>query len=78
MLESGMQVYATEAGGAPELRRFFPSQLRPFPPRGEVEPGKLDDPEVTGYDGEFNWTTIAGRYLEAVSVATMSRRPEDG
>lgn len=59
MLESGMPVYATEAGGVPDLAPFFPGSLRPFPPPpGSVAPAS----PPTGYDEAFSWAAIAERY----------------
>jgi glycosyltransferase involved in cell wall biosynthesis len=62
MLESGMPVYATNAGGVPELRNYFRSQLRPFPPHGGLDLGPPDNPTISGYDNDFAWATIAERY----------------
>jgi glycosyltransferase involved in cell wall biosynthesis len=63
MLESGMTVYATDAGGATELRPYFPRQLQQFPPTLEkrVEPA-LDDIEKSGYLARWNWDRIAEDY----------------
>lgn len=62
MLEAGLPVYATEAGGVEDLKPFFPLDLRPFPPPfGPVSPAG-DDPAATGYYERFTWARIAERY----------------
>jgi glycosyltransferase involved in cell wall biosynthesis len=62
MLESGMPVHATEAGGVEDLRPFYPRDLRPFPPpAGPVVPS-ADDPTASGYFERFTWPRIAERY----------------
>lgn len=66
MLESGLPVYATEAGGVPDLRPCYPQSLRPFPPPpGPVPPAGDGEP-----DERFTWARIAGRYEADV----LSRR----
>lgn len=62
MLESGLPVYATEAGGVADLRPYFPTALRPFPPPTEIETGPTDDPEAGGYYRIFHWERIAEQY----------------
>jgi glycosyltransferase involved in cell wall biosynthesis len=62
MLESGLPVYATEAGGVADLRPYFPTALRPFPPPMEIETAPTDDPEASGYYRTFHWERIAERY----------------
>jgi glycosyltransferase involved in cell wall biosynthesis len=68
MLESGMPVYATDAGGVRDLRPFFPDNLRPFPPPpvGAVRAGQLEDLDRNGYYQRFDWRTIAVAYESAV------------
>ncbi|MGQ0507680.1 MAG: glycosyltransferase family 4 protein [Myxococcaceae bacterium] len=62
MLESGLTVYATEAGGVADLRPYFPQQLRSFPPPIPVILSeRLDD--LTAYDDSFNWNAIAREYF---------------
>ena len=67
MLESGLLVYATEAGGVPDLRPFFPGSLRPFPPpaRAELEPAAPGEP-VGGYEETLTWPAIAREYERQV------------
>jgi len=63
MLESGMPVYATRAGGVVDLLPFFPHALRPFPPpQGPLNLDALDDPNETGYYDRFTWEQIAEKY----------------
>ncbi|HSS50870.1 MAG TPA: glycosyltransferase family 4 protein [Thermoanaerobaculia bacterium] len=67
MLESGMPVFATQAGGVADLAPFFSQSLRPFPPPVRIEPWPLrEDLEANGYFARFDWTAIAGSYEEAV------------
>ncbi|HVT58080.1 MAG TPA: glycosyltransferase [Thermoanaerobaculia bacterium] len=62
MLESGMPVFATEAGGMSDLKRYFPSSLRPFPPPAEVDARPPEDIEANGYIATFSWPGIARSY----------------
>jgi glycosyltransferase involved in cell wall biosynthesis len=73
MLESGMPVFATEAGAVSDLRPFFPQGLRPFPPPPEPswEPAEGDLP-ARGYDHHFTWEAIAARYEREV-LAPLAR-----
>lgn len=57
MLEAGLPVYATEAGGVEDLRPCFPRSLRPFPPPSGPVPPAGDEP-----DDAFTWARIAERY----------------
>lgn len=77
MLESGLVVFATEAGGVGELRAFFPNQLRTFPPR-DLNERPLDDPSQTGYYRRWNWSAIASAYEQELqaAIAARMRRPE--
>ena len=69
MLESGMPVYATDAGGVADLRPFFPTALRPFPPPARIEIGPPDDLETNGYFERFTWKAIAGEWERQVLAA---------
>jgi len=63
MLESGMPVYATEAGAVPELRPWFPDLLFNFPPsanEGSPAPAKISLDRV--YEEKFSWNTVAEVY----------------
>jgi glycosyltransferase involved in cell wall biosynthesis len=74
MLESGLPVYATGAGGVSDLRPFFPVSLRPFPPpaRAALEPAPLEDLEANGYLEKFSWPQIALAY-EQQALAAIRR-----
>jgi glycosyltransferase involved in cell wall biosynthesis len=69
MLESGMTVFATEAGAVGDLKPFFPLSLRPFPPPAEIEPTPLEDLDATGYYRRFSWPEIARCYERQVLAA---------
>lgn len=76
MLESGMPVYATEAGGVRDLRSRYPSLLRPFPP---IRQGKAVDPIRTDergvVSGALEWATIAEGYEQlALGGATGAQQ----
>ncbi len=63
MLESGMPVFATRAGGVVDLAPYFPRGLRPFPPPpGPIDLSPADDPEAVGYFERFTWDRIAESY----------------
>jgi glycosyltransferase involved in cell wall biosynthesis len=68
MLESGMPVFATEAGGVADLKPFFQESLHPFPPPADrIEPWPPpEDLEANGYFARFNWAAIARSYEEQV------------
>jgi glycosyltransferase involved in cell wall biosynthesis len=69
MLESGLPVFATEAGAVADLRPFFPDSLKPFPP---PERFALPPPEdLTGYLARFHWDTVARGYEEALWAAGL-------
>ncbi|HKH43096.1 MAG TPA: glycosyltransferase family 4 protein [Thermoanaerobaculia bacterium] len=66
MLESGLPVYATEAGAVRDLRPWFPASLRPFPPPARIEPAAPEDLEANGYYQRFTWRQIAREYERQV------------
>jgi glycosyltransferase involved in cell wall biosynthesis len=66
MLESGLPVYATGAGAVDDLRPYFPSSLRPFPPPERLEPAPLEDLGANGYFERFDWGAIARDYARQV------------
>jgi glycosyltransferase involved in cell wall biosynthesis len=66
MLESGLTVFATEAGAVVDLRPYFPVSLRPFPPPSEIVPGPLEDLQANGYYARFSWPEIARSWEEQV------------
>jgi glycosyltransferase involved in cell wall biosynthesis len=70
MLESGMLVFATCAGGVPELSSVLGPQIRPFPPdRGALQDSADLCKDWTPYYDTFSWDRIADRYLKAVRQA---------
>jgi len=67
MLESGMPVFATNAGGASTLREFFPEGLRAFPPPSDWTARNWTPAHAARtYRARFSWRTIAGRYEREV------------
>jgi glycosyltransferase involved in cell wall biosynthesis len=67
MLESGLTVYATAAGGVPDLMPFWGSRLLPFPPPpAEADRGR-SEPDLAGYFSRFSWPAIAQRYEAAIA-----------
>jgi glycosyltransferase involved in cell wall biosynthesis len=72
MLESGLVVYATPAGGVPDLAPYWGSQLRPFPPPPAPAPPAADrdgqEPDLAGYFARFSWPAIAAHYEEAIGA----------
>lgn len=76
MLESGLPVYATEAGGVTDLRPYFPLSLRPFPPPMRIEPAPLEDLEANGYHRRFDWSALARDY-ERQALALLDRGGSD-
>jgi len=71
MLESGLPVFATEAGAVPDLRPFFSHRLRAFPPPSvpELFDLPLDDLASSSYLDELNWDAIATDYERQVGAA---------
>jgi len=65
MLESGLIVYATRAGGVADLEPYWGSRLLPFPPAGTSTP-EAREPDLAGYLARFSWPEIARRYEEEV------------
>jgi glycosyltransferase involved in cell wall biosynthesis len=66
MLEAGLPVYATRAGGVADLGPCVPRSLRPFPPPDEIDPVVDRDLGATGYYERFTWPRIAAQYEETV------------
>jgi len=65
MLESGMPVFATEAGAVADLRPYFPETLHTFPPPVRIASWpRLEDLETNGYLARFDWAAIARSYEE--------------
>ena len=66
MLESGLAVAATPAGGVEDLRPFWGPRLLPFPPAGEIPAAGAEPAALEGYLAAFSWDEIARRYEEEV------------
>jgi glycosyltransferase involved in cell wall biosynthesis len=60
MLEAGLTVYATPAGGAADLQPYWRGRLLPFPPPPVQEPEP--EPDLGPYFADFSWPEIARRY----------------
>jgi glycosyltransferase involved in cell wall biosynthesis len=73
MLESGMQVFSTHAGGTPDLQPFFRENLKPFPPTVEAALGRhTSNSSMEEYYDLFTWQKIAGNYSELFRVTSGS------
>jgi glycosyltransferase involved in cell wall biosynthesis len=67
MLESGLTVFATEAGGVSDLDPYFPTSLRPFPPPIDFAPQRApEDLAANGYLARFSWDAVAAEYERQV------------
>lgn len=69
MLEAGLPLFATEAGGVADLRPFFPGRLLPFPPPDRDALTALPLPPdlaANGYFERFSWARIAEDYERQV------------
>ena len=63
MLESGLTVFATEAGGVPDLRPYFKGSLRPFSEANDVSYSDLNIEQINEeYYKNFNWSVLAKIY----------------
>jgi glycosyltransferase involved in cell wall biosynthesis len=69
MIEAGMPVYATDAGGVEALRAILPESLPAFPPPigAELPPPPPDD-AYRRYHERFSWKAVTARYLEALAL----------
>lgn len=75
MLESGMTVFATEAGAVADLRPFFPASLRPFPPPASFDATPLEDLDANDYYRRFSWPEIALSYERQALLGGTGRPP---
>jgi glycosyltransferase involved in cell wall biosynthesis len=70
MLESGMPVFATSAGGVPDLMPYFGNQVKRFPPSArDLDLSFCPPVSFARYREQFTWRAIAGRYLELLQEA---------
>lgn len=68
MIESGMPVYATEAGAIQCLAAVLPEMIHSFPPPVDVACNESSSEDgFSRYYDIFNWDNIARRYLRALS-----------
>lgn len=68
MLEAGLTVYATPAGGVADLQPFWSGRLLPFPPP-PGPPAAGEEPDLASYLSFFSWPEIARRYeIEALGA----------
>lgn len=67
MLESGMPVFATSAGGVEDLKPFASSQLQSFPPLSlSVFNTLKDSMDIDGYYATFTWEKITESYAKYI------------
>jgi glycosyltransferase involved in cell wall biosynthesis len=70
MVEAGLPIYATTAGGVSEIRSVVGSFIGTFPPpHGATPPPPLTDEAFARYDARFRWSAIAERYVASISTA---------
>lgn len=63
MLESGMPVFATHAGGVPDLQPYFKETLKPFPPPQTLTADTLPTSDLDSeYYKIFDWGNITKIY----------------
>jgi glycosyltransferase involved in cell wall biosynthesis len=74
MLEAGLPVAATPAGGVEDLRPFWGHRLLPFPPPAEIPVADPDPVDLAHYLSYFSWEEIARRYEEEVLLPATDRR----
>jgi glycosyltransferase involved in cell wall biosynthesis len=68
MLESGMPVFATDTGGAPDLKPSFKTMLQSFPPKLDSEIDiEHDFSGIENYYQKFSWPKIAENYIEILT-----------
>lgn len=66
MLESGLPVFATQAGGVPDLQPFFKTLIS-FPPSVDFTPIFCEcSQSLEGYYAAYNWEKIAEIYAEVL------------
>lgn len=79
MLESGMPVLATNAGGVPDIKPYFTDMLQPFPPSDAciMQWSTPSEEKWAAYRNAFAWDSIASHYLNICSTA-RGRRQRNG
>jgi len=79
MLESGMNVYATNAGGVVDLMPLFPNLLRSFPVQSTISNQNnhdFRDSNWQKYYEHFTWTSIANHYLNQSAISSKLTQSE--
>jgi glycosyltransferase involved in cell wall biosynthesis len=67
MLEAGMAVFATEAGGVLDLRTFIVDGLKPFPPTSQsINTLSRTAPSLSEYYQIFTWERITRDYASSI------------
>ncbi len=64
MLESGMPVFATAAGGVLDLEPFFENMLKPFPPLPKRSDELITSKSMDDYYSIFSWKKTADNYVK--------------
>lgn len=72
MLEAGLPVYATRAGGVADLAPYWADRLRAFPPPARLEPPG-PEPDLAPYFERFSWPETARLYEE--DLLALEPRP---
>lgn len=74
MLESGMSVFATSAGGVIDLQPFFEKTLISFPPSWKVTPEILaNSANIEDYYQTFSWEKIAESYTVLILTILVNK-----
>jgi glycosyltransferase involved in cell wall biosynthesis len=69
MIEAGIPVYATNAGGVADIRSVLGSFVDVFPPMaGTPLPQPPTEKTIEQYEKRFRWRSIAIGYLESIST----------
>jgi len=69
MVESGLPVYATAAGGVEDIQCTVGSFIQSFPPTlGARPPSPPAEEARARYEARFRWPAIAARYMESIAL----------
>jgi glycosyltransferase involved in cell wall biosynthesis len=67
MVEAGLPIYATTAGGVADIRSVLGSFIGSFPPpQRAFLPAPLTEDAFARYESRFRWSAIAERYVESI------------
>lgn len=77
MLEAGLTVYSTEAGGFIDLKPFFPNQLKKL--TAASIPFVREEPEdnLQEYYGQFSWASVGRAYMDMLGTGFPAKRSND-